>query len=230
MRRRLHRPALVITAMLGLSCAKREPTPGPPPLPTLPAEPAPLPAATADPKPREEVLRTRPTRSAKTRAVSEPKRAEKSSHEASPTPGPRAPVSASTRASPTPPPAAVSPPPASPKPRQTRKVVVPSTAHVRAEIPSGLQADLDADPRMQAWLDRAISLIDGCHAQAGQPQGIVQATLTMHEEARPSADLGALPPMLGGVVACATGALMRIKMPLFTGREGTRYTVRMHFE
>lgn len=107
---------------------------------------------------------------------------------------------------------------------------MPRTAHVRAELPAGLQRDLDADPRMQAWLDRAFGVIDGCHGRDRTAKGVIEARLTMHENARPDATLGSVAPALGGVVACATGALLSTRMPLFTGSEGTRYTVRLHFE
>ena len=43
------------------------------------------------------------------------------------------------------------------------------------------------------------------------------------------ADILRLPPQLSGIVACATGKLMRIKMPLFTGSEGHKETVKIHF-
>jgi len=121
-------------------------------------------------------------------------------------------------------------PAATPAEKIASRVKVPSTAHVHAELPSGLQRDLDADPRMQSWLDRAFAIIDGCHAQNRGAAGTIEAQLTMHEEARPDADIRALPPALSGVVACATGGLMRTKMPLFTGAEGTRYTVRIRFD
>lgn len=110
------------------------------------------------------------------------------------------------------------------------RVVVPHTEHVHADISDALQADLDADPRMQAWLEKAMAVIDGCHAKSRDAVGTIQGTLTMHESARPTFVLGSISPQLGGVVGCSTAQLVRIKMPLFTGREGARHTVRVNFE
>ena len=115
------------------------------------------------------------------------------------------------------------------RPKRT-PVNVPSTPHVRAEFPEGLQADLDADPRMQAWLDQTFAVIDQCHARGGRGRGTLEGALTMHESARPELALGSLPPALAPVVACASEALLRTRMPLFTGREGTRYPVRLIFQ
>jgi hypothetical protein len=124
------------------------------------------------------------------------------------------------------------PAPAAPAaaPKAAGKVTIPRTAHVRAEVPAGLQRDLDADPRMQSWLNRVFAVIDDCHARDRSVRGTVEALLTMHENERPDADLRALPPALTALVACSTGALMRVKMPLFTGGEGTRYTVKIVFQ
>jgi hypothetical protein len=127
------------------------------------------------------------------------------------------------------PPVAVAPVPAAPAAARG-KVVVPRTANVHIDYPAGLQADLDADPRMQAWVDKVIAVIDGCHAKNRSAKGTIATRITMHENDRPDADILSLPGALSSVVACATGSLMRIKMPLFTGREGTRYDVRIAFE
>jgi hypothetical protein len=126
--------------------------------------------------------------------------------------------------------------PATPTPAPAKpatRVVVPSTAHVRADVPAGLQRWLDADPRMQPWLTKVMNVIDGCYRGqlADRPNlaGAIRFKLTMHENARPDADIEDLPSQLSGVVACATGQLMRARMPLFTGTEGERYTARVHF-
>jgi hypothetical protein len=122
------------------------------------------------------------------------------------------------------------PAPSSRPPALTKEVVVPRTPHVRAELPSGLQADLDADPRMQSWVNRVIDIADTCHAKDRSARGTIAARVTMHENERPDVDLRNLPGALSSVVACATGSLMRTKMPLFTGREGSSYDVRIVFE
>jgi hypothetical protein len=144
---------------------------------------------------------------------------------------PAAPVAPPAPAAPTPAPVArapvVTPPPA---PVVAKRVSVPRTEHVHVELPAGLQGDLDADPRMQKWVDRVIAIADGCHARNRAATGTLEAQVTMHENERPSASLRSLPGQLSGLVSCATGALMGVKMPLFTGREGTRYTVRIVIE
>jgi hypothetical protein len=87
---------------------------------------------------------------------------------------------------------------------------------------------------MQPWLAEVIRVIDGCYtkelksnASAG---GAIQVRVTMHENERPDADMKSLPPALSGVVACATGGLMRSRMPLFTGKEGEKHDVSIHFD
>jgi hypothetical protein len=111
--------------------------------------------------------------------------------------------------------------------------VVPHTAHVHVQIPSGLQAALDLDPRMQPWSEQAIQAIDQCYDAERKKNpaaaGVISVRLTMHEESRPDADIKTLPPALSGVVACATGNLMRTRMPLFTSKEGDKYTVNIEF-
>jgi hypothetical protein len=96
-------------------------------------------------------------------------------------------------------------------------------------VPRGLQALLDADPRMQPWIDKVVAVIDRCYAseraRAKDIAGVVKIAITMHENARPDADVASVPPQLGGVVACATPQLMRARPPLFTGPEGERHKV-----
>jgi hypothetical protein len=134
------------------------------------------------------------------------------------------------------PPAHASAPPAPAAPAATKpasKTVVPHTDHLRFEIPAGLQAALDADPRMQPWANQAVKVIDDCYSAERKKNpaaaGVISVRLTMHDEARPDADIKSLPPALSGVVACATGSLMRIKMPLFTSHEGDHYNVNIDF-
>jgi hypothetical protein len=109
---------------------------------------------------------------------------------------------------------------------------VPRTEHVYATIPRKLQALLDDDPRMQPWLDKVIGVVDRCYARArgdSDAGGTIVLRLTMHENARPDVDIESLPPRLSSVVACSTGDLMRARSPLFTGSEGERHTVELHF-
>jgi hypothetical protein len=109
-------------------------------------------------------------------------------------------------------------------------VTVPTTAHVRIEIPAGLQALLDADTRMQPWADKAMPIIERCYTSKGLgTKATIVGVVTMHPNERPDVDLTSLPPTLSGVVACATGDLMRNRMPLFTGPEGQRHTIKVHF-
>ena len=119
------------------------------------------------------------------------------------------------------------PAPAPPKPKS--KVDVPSTAHVRVDVPAGLQRALDADPRMQPWVRTVITVADGCQRQNPAAVGTIKVRVTMHENERPDADILSLPSQLSPIVACATGRLMRTKMPLFTAREGERHSVSIHF-
>jgi hypothetical protein len=113
------------------------------------------------------------------------------------------------------------------------QVTVPSTAHVHVEIPAGLQGWLDADDRMRPWLSKAISVVDACYAElrSSDPSASGTATfsVTMHENARPSASVGSLPGPLEPLVLCVTTRLIGVKMPLFTGDEGASYTVRVRF-
>jgi hypothetical protein len=121
-----------------------------------------------------------------------------------------------------------------PEPSPTAKGVVPRTQHVHAEVPKGLQAWLDADSRMQPWVAQVMRVADTCYARVRDSvpnaSGVIEVAVTMHKDARPDPDILALPPQLSGIVACATGDLIRSGMPLFTGSEGERYTVRVVFE
>jgi hypothetical protein len=144
---------------------------------------------------------------------------------------PPAPVKPVADAHPTPEQPVVSHPP--PQPVKTGKVSVPSTAHVKVDVPRGIQGFLDADPRMQPWVTSVIGVADACYTTERKTnpaaEGEIDVKVTMHENDRPDADILKLPPQLSGIVACATGKLMRIKMPLFTGKEGLKETVKLHF-
>jgi hypothetical protein len=132
-------------------------------------------------------------------------------------------------------PAAANAEPAAAKPAlAAAKVEVPRTSHVHVDVPKGLQAWLDADTRMQPWVTQVMNVAERCYAGVrasdAQAAGVIVVVITMHKDERPDADIKALPPQLSGVVACATGDLMRTHMPLFTGAEGDKQTVRIHFE
>jgi hypothetical protein len=151
-----------------------------------------------------------------------------------PTPPATAPAPSKPQAAPSAPaPAPASPPVALAPSAPKGKVSIPSTANLRVDIPAGLQAALDADPRMQPWANKVIQVIDSCYAQErksnASSEGVIAVRLTMHSESRPDADIKSLPPALSGVVACATGGLMRTKMPLFTGKEGELHNVNIRF-
>lgn len=110
---------------------------------------------------------------------------------------------------------------------------MPSTSRLHVEVPAGLQRWLDADTRMQPWLNKVVPVIDKCYGNVlkdnPNASGTISFRVTMHKDARPDPDIQSLPGQLSGVVACATGQLMRARMPLFTGTEGESYTVRVRF-
>lgn len=110
-------------------------------------------------------------------------------------------------------------------------VVIPRSERVWVDVPERLQALLNNDSRMQPWVDKVMKVADSCQAkQAGATSaGVIVVQITMHQNSRPDADIKSLPPQLAGIVACATGELMRTRMPLFTGPEGERHTLRIHF-
>ena len=122
-------------------------------------------------------------------------------------------------------------PSASTNARPTTKVVVPATAHVRVDVPTGLQRWLDEDDRMIPWLSKAVGAVDTCYAKlrADNPSasGIVSFSLTMHENSRPSAKPTSVPSALQPMVLCVSTQLLAVKMPLFTGQEGASYPVHV---
>jgi hypothetical protein len=113
-------------------------------------------------------------------------------------------------------------------------VVVPQTDHVRVEVPAGLQHWLDEDDRMRPWLSKAVNVADSCYAKvrADNPSaaGVIALAVTMHENARPSGSVSSVSSPISGIVMCATTGLLGVKMPLFTGKEGESYTVRVRFD
>jgi hypothetical protein len=227
--------AMIVGSLLSVAigCAKDERR-APPPLPVVPAVPAPMPSAEPPAPPVPAPEKPSSASKAASRAAARAGKAKPSASAAKEpsAQAPQAPAKASPPASvPSPAPSASAPVTAPVRaPAAKTRVVVPSTAHVRVELPSGLQQDLDDDPRMQPWVDKVIAIADSCHAKARGAQGTIEAAVTMHDEARPDVDVRSVSAQLGGLVACATGSLMRTKMPLFTGREGARYVVRLHFQ
>jgi hypothetical protein len=134
------------------------------------------------------------------------------------------------------PPAAEPPVPSAARPPEhsSAKVDVPSSSHVTVDVPEGLQGWLDADQRMRPWLAKAIAAADGCYVDQlhndARLAGVVTFSLTMHQNARPTARVISLPAAFQGMVLCVTSNLIGEKMPLFTGKEGERYTVSVHLE
>lgn len=117
-----------------------------------------------------------------------------------------------------------------PKPKS--KVAIPQSKRIKVSVTSRMQELLDADTRMQPWLNSTMGTIEACYADvlksSASASGTITFVLTMHKDARPDADITNLPPALSGVVACATGKLMRAaRMPLFTGPENEKQTVRV---
>jgi hypothetical protein len=105
---------------------------------------------------------------------------------------------------------------------------------VHVEVPAGLQHGLDEDDRMRPWLSKAVNVADSCYAdeRADNPAaaGAITVQVTMHENARPSGKVASVSPGIGGIVMCATTRMLGVKMPLFTGKEGESYTLRVHFD
>jgi hypothetical protein len=215
-------------------------SPVPAPVPDLapaPDAPAPPRAATeTNPNPRTPVKPPDPppdkphtASSARTQASIETEKLNRVHVE--PSSVPAEPIAAQPAAAPAPASEPAPPPPAA-KPAGGR-VTVPNTARLHVEIPAGLQRWLDADTRMQPWLNKVIPVIDRCYgnvlADNAGASGTITFRVTMHKDARPDPDIQSLPGQLSGVVTCATGQLMRTRMPLFTGTEGESHTVRVRF-
>lgn len=124
-------------------------------------------------------------------------------------------------------------PAAEPVPQKPKAVVLPSSDHVRFEVPTSLQPLLAADPRIAPWVKRVLPDIDACYARARRSNpnaaGTVAVNLTMHANARPTAKPRSVPSALSSMLTCATGKLWNKRPPLFTGPEGQRHTVYIHF-
>ncbi|HEX4354865.1 MAG TPA: hypothetical protein VHZ95_18165 [Polyangiales bacterium] len=116
-------------------------------------------------------------------------------------------------------------------PPSAAAVRVPSTAHVHVDVPAGLQDYLDADSRLRPWLARAVATVDACYSELRSVDpsaaGSVSIALTMHKNARPSADIDSLPDPLKPLVLCVTARMMNVRMPLFTGDEGDSFKLRV---
>jgi hypothetical protein len=87
---------------------------------------------------------------------------------------------------------------------------------------------------MQPWVNKVVSVADACYERERKDNpkagGVIPVKVTMHENERPDADVGSVPSSLGGVIACATTKLLGARPPLFTGKEGESYTVKIHFD
>jgi hypothetical protein len=209
------------------ACEHEQPEPArmpPAPPPLVPPEPAPTALApTAAPQQPVAPATPQPVTPAPPREPQRP-----GAQPSSPAPAPPTSQKANN-----PPPSEPARPPAEPEQPPRKKVVVPSTDHVSVDVPRGLQALLDADPRMQPWVATVMTVIEGCYSRersrVQDAAGTIEIALVMHANARPDADVKSVPPQLGGVVACATPQLMRARPPLFTGPEGERHTVKVSF-
>jgi len=248
--RELTLPCAWLCLTLACSGGSRSETPPPAPVEPAPAAPAELsnatPAEAAEPSAElptgknvpgepaaEPARRPAEPRTSKDEAPAKPASSKAAAAKAEPVaakPAPPEPIPEQ----PTPPAAE----PASPKEaapaRPPSKVAVPQSEHVHVDVPRGLQALLDADPRMQPWVTKVMAVVDQCYAteraRSADAAGVVEVAVTMHANARPDADIRTIPPSLGGLAACATSQLMRQKrMPLFTGPEGEKHTLRIRF-
>lgn len=226
-------PAVPATPEPAAPVEPAEPTPVPTPVPAPPvAEPA-KPAEAA--KPAKEVAEK--PKAPEPAKPSTPKPAEPKPVE------PAKPAKPVEVAKPVEPSKPVEPPkpvepvkPAEPeKPaKPATKVTVPQSEHVKISVPSRVQELLNADPRMQPWINNTVGVIETCYAQVrkdnSSASGTISFVLEMHENARPDADITSLPPQLSGIVTCGTGKLMRsARMPLFTGKEGEKHTIKVKF-
>lgn len=177
----------------------------------------------------------KPTSAANAKAASKPaaplaEKTEKSP--ALPAPKPTAPKPAAPAATDKPAAPVAEAKPAAPAPAAApaRKTTLPKTAHVRYVVDAAMQKLLDKDSRMEAWLKRITPVIDACYrGLSGQPTGVVQLNVTMHQNSRPGVAIKSLPGNLAGLMPCATSKLMNERSPLFTGPEGERHTVSIHF-
>ena len=88
--------------------------------------------------------------------------------------------------------------------------------------------------QMTELLGGSVAVASKCYDKeaksAPKLAGTIEVAIVMHENDRPDASIKTLPPQLSGVFACASGALMSSRMPLFTGKEGQKYTARVVFK
>jgi hypothetical protein len=213
--------------------------PTPTPAPMAPSEPPPSaavvhepPAATASVEVERDKAAAAPSKPSANAKIDTKEHAKPAATRPA-TPKPAEPA-ASTKPAP-PAPAAAPPAPTSSAPAAAvGKVTVPHTDHVQIDVPKGLQHWLDADTRMQPWVTKVVSIADACYADERKDNpkaaGVITVKVTMHENERPDVDVASVPSQLGGVIACATTKLMRGRPPLFTGKEGDSYTVKIHFD
>jgi hypothetical protein len=118
-----------------------------------------------------------------------------------------------------------------PEPKPTPAFNVPSAPHVTLDLPQGLRDDLAKDTRMTPWLKKGLSAASSCYTKQNDAKlaGTIVVNIVMHENDRPDASIQTLPGQLSGVFACVSGAMMKNRMPLFTGKEGQRYTAKVRF-
>lgn len=175
-----------------------------------------------------QVVKAPATQDVKAPAKPKPPRAATAREQPRSTPAPQPTAAVAEPVAPPPAPAPIAPVAA-----KRVSVQVPSTEHVRVDVPAGLQGWLDADDRMRPWLGKAIAVADSCYAKLradnAAAAGEIAVQLTMHENARPSGRVASTTPALSGITMCATTRLLGVKMPLFTGTEGETYTVRVRF-
>jgi len=227
MRRRSEVTAHVLIGLIGLSTCGWFGEPGP-----VRAEGVPSQNQVSSKPKGAQASRAKPTTAKSKATVAKPKPAKKKAKAAA-QPKSQPAVSAAMPEAAAPLPAAASGAPPATQAAATR-VEVPNTSHVHVDVPAGLQTWLNADDRMRPWLSKAVAATDSCYAneRASNPSlaGNVAFTLTMHENARPSAAVNSVSAGLQGMVLCVTAKLMAVKMPLFTGNEGDAYTVRVQFD
>ena len=111
---------------------------------------------------------------------------------------------------------------------------MPGSANVKIDVPKGLQTDLAKDTRMKPWLEKGVAAATKCYEREAKTvpklTGTIEVAIVMRENDRPDASIKTLPPQLSGLFACLSGAMMKSRMPLFTGKEGQKYTARVTFK
>jgi len=217
------------------------------PEPVQEAATAPAPEAEKAPKPRDAKAKVsaeqEPVKDGASLYEREAKK--KKTEEPAPSPTPKPKESTETQVSKTPAPTpAPKPDPTGPAPKPVMEPPppappapvaydMPGSVHVQLVAPKGLEADLAKDTRMKPWLQKSVAAATKCYAIEAKTTpklaGTIEVGIVMHENDRPDAAIKKLPPQLSGVFACVSGAMMKSRMPLFTGREGQKYTARVVF-